>query len=325
MKRRAFLGVMGSAVAAWPLAARAQQTAMPVIGFLRSAPLAASAHLITAFRQGLKEVGYVEGQNVVIEYRSVEDQSDRLPALIAGLMRRRPAVIVGDTPSILEARAANTTVPMVFASGSDPVRDGVVASLNRPGGNVTGVVFFNAVLGAKRVELLRQLVPGAATFAMLVNPNTANTEAERRDAQAAAQSIGRHLIIVDASSERDIDTAFATFAQARIGALLVGSGAFLNAHRERLVALAASHAIPAIYAQREVAVAGGLMSYGASITDAYRQAGIYVGRILKGENPANLPVVQSTKFEFVINLKTAKALGLEFHPQLLATADEVIE
>jgi ABC-type uncharacterized transport system substrate-binding protein len=270
-------------------------------------------------------VGYVEGQNFVIEYRSVEDQGDRLPALIAGLMRRRPAVIVGDTPSILEARAANTTVPMVFASGSDPVRDGVVASLNRPGGNVTGVVFFNAVLGAKRVELLRQLVPGAATFAMLVNPNTANTEAERRDAQAAAQSIGKHLIIVDASSERDIDTAFATFAQARVGALLVGSGAFLNAYRERLVALAARHAIPAIYAQREVAVAGGLMSYGASITDAYRQAGIYVGRILKGENPANLPVVQSTKFEFVINLKTAKALGLEFHPQLLATADEVIE
>jgi putative ABC transport system substrate-binding protein len=298
---------------------------MPVIGFLRGAPLVPSAHLVTAFRQGLKEAGYVEGQNVVIEYRSVEDQGDRLPALVAALMRRRPTVIVGDIASVLEARAATSTVPMVFATGSDPVRDGVVASLNRPGGNVTGVVFFNAVLGAKRLELLRQLVPGAATFALLVNPNTANTEAERRDALAAAQSIGKQLIIVDASTERDIDTAFATFAQARVGALLVGSGGFLNAHRERLVALAARHAIPAIYAQREAAMAGGLMSYGASITDAYRQAGVYVARILKGENPANLPVVQSTKFEFVINLRTAKALGLEFHPQLLATADEVIE
>jgi putative ABC transport system substrate-binding protein len=298
---------------------------MPVVGFLRSTSPADSTHLVTAFRQGLKEAGYVEGQNIVIEYRSVEDQGDRLPALVAALMRRRPTVIVGDIASVLEARAATSTVPMVFATGSDPVRDGVVASLNRPGGNVTGVVFFNAVLGAKRLELLRQLVPGAATFAMLVNPSTANTEAERSDALAAAQSIGKQLIIVDASSERDIETAFATFAQARVGALLVGSGAYLNAHRERLVALAARHAIPAIYAQREVAVAGGLMSYGASITDAYRQAGIYVGRILKGESPANLPVVQSTKFEFVTNLKTAKALGLEFHPQLLATADEVIE
>jgi putative ABC transport system substrate-binding protein len=325
MNRREFITFLGAAATAGPLAAHAQQPAMPVIGFLRGAPLVPSAHLVTAFRQGLKEAGYVEGQNVVIEYRSVEDQGDRLPALVAALMRRRPTVIVGDIASVLEARAATSTVPMVFATGSDPVRDGVVASLNRPGGNVTGVVFFNAVLGAKRLELLRQLVPGAATFALLVNPNTANTEAERRDALAAAQSIGKQLIIVDASTERDIDTAFATFAQARVGALLVGSGGFLNAHRERLVALAARHAIPAIYAQREAAMAGGLMSYGASITDAYRQAGVYVARILKGENPANLPVVQSTKFEFVINLKTAKALGLEFHPQLLATADEVIE
>jgi putative ABC transport system substrate-binding protein len=325
VKRREFITFLGAAAMAGPLAARAQQPAMPVIGFLRGAPLVPSAHLVTAFRQGLTEAGYVEGQNIVIEYRSVEDQGDRLPALVAALMRRRPTVIVGDIASVLEARAATSTVPMVFATGSDPVRDGVVASLNRPGGNVTGVVFFNAVLGAKRLELLRQLVPGAATFALLVNPNTANTEAERRDALAAAQSIGKQLIIVDASTERDIDIAFATFAQARVGALLVGSGGFLNAHRERLVALAARHAIPAIYAQREAAMAGGLMSYGASITDAYRQAGVYVARILKGENPANLPVVQSTKFEFVINLKTAKALGLEFHPQLLATADEVIE
>jgi putative ABC transport system substrate-binding protein len=323
MNRRAFTRLLGGAALALPLAARAQQ-AMPVVGFIRTTSLASSTHLVTAFRQGLKEAGFVEGQNVAVEYRSAEDQADRLPALVADLIRRPVAVIVGELPSALAAKATTTTVPIVFATGADPVRAGLVASLNRPGGNVTGVVFFNAVLGSKRLELLRQLVPKATTIAMLVNPNI-YTEGERSDVQAAALAIGQQLIVIDASSDRDIETAFATFIERRVGALLVGSGGFLNTRREWLVALAARHGLPAMYAQREAAVAGGLMSYGASITDAYREVGVYSGRILKGGKPADLPVIQSSKFEFVINLKTAKALGLVFHPQLLATADEVIE
>jgi putative ABC transport system substrate-binding protein len=323
MRRREFVAGLGAA--AWPLQAHAQQPAMPVIGFLRSTSLANATNLVTAFRQGLKEAGFLEGQNVAIEFRSAEDHNDRLPALVADFIRRQVNVIVGDTPSALAAKAYTATIPILFATGADPVRDTLVASLNRPSGNVTGVVFFNAVLAAKRLELLRQLVPRATTIAMLVNPDSAHTEAEGRDAEAAAQAIGQKFVILNVSSSHDIEPAFASAVQRGVGALLVGSGGFTNSHREQIVALATRHALPTMYPLRESVLAGGLISYGASITDAYRQVGIYAGRILKGEKPANLPVVQSTKFEFVINLKTAKALGLEFHPQLLATADEVIE
>jgi putative ABC transport system substrate-binding protein len=325
MRRRAFIRLLGGAAAAWPLAARAQQPAMPVIGFLRSATLADVPHWVTAFRQGLKEGGFVEGQNVAIEYRSADNQPDRLPALVTDLIRQSVAVIVANGPAAQEAKAATTTVPIVFAIGSDPVRDGLVASLNRPGGNVTGVVFFSGVVATKRLELLRQAVPRATIIAVLVNPNTPVTEAERTDVQAAAQAFGQQLVIFDVSSERDIETAFATFVQHGARALFVGTGGFLHSKRERIVALADRYALPTSYSQREGVVAGGLMSYGTSITDAYRQVGIYVARILKGERPADLPVIQSTKFEFVLNLRAAKTLGLDVPDKLLALADEVIE
>jgi ABC-type uncharacterized transport system substrate-binding protein len=325
MRRREFIAFVGSTAAVWPLVASAQQPTMPVIGFLRSVSLADAANLVTAFRQGLKESGYVEGQNVAIELRSAEGHLDRLPALVADLISRPVAMIVGNLNAALAAKAATTTIPIIFGTGSDPVRDGLVASINRPGGNITGVMFLVTELGAKRLDLLRQLVPKATLIAMLVNPGSVDTEAERRDVQAAAQRLGQQLIILDASSDRDIETSFATFVQRGAGALIVGAGAFLFSNRERLVALAARHALPAIYADPEDAVAGALMSYGPSIVDAYRQIGIYAGRILKGEKPADLPVVQSTKFDLVINLRTAKALGLTVPPTLLATADEVIE
>ena len=321
--RRKFLATLGGA-AVWPLVARAQQPAMPVVGFLRTT-LTDVPHYVTAFRQGLKEAGFVEGHNVAIVFRSTDNHPDRLAALVADLIRQPVDVIVGNSDAALAAKATTTTVPIVFASGGDPVRDGLVASLNRPGGNVTGLVFFSGVLGAKRLELLRQLVPQASTIAVLVNPNTLINEAERRDIQAAAQAIGQRLIIFDVSGERDIETAFAKIVQHGAGALLVGTGGFLNSRREQLVALADRFGLPASYSQREGVVAGGLMSYGTSIIDAYRQVGIYVGRILKGEKPADLPVIQSTKFDLVINLKTAKLLGLNVPPTLLAIADEVIE
>jgi len=324
VNRREFITLIGGA-AAWPLAAQAQQPTTPVIGFLNSGTTAANTHNVTAFQQGLKDAGFVEGQNVAIEFRWAENQYDRLPALAADLIQRPVAVIVANTLSALRAKAATTTIPIVFTTGSDPVRDGLVASLNRPGGNVTGVVFIVSELGAKRLELLRQLVPKAATTAMLVNPDTHETEAERSEVQAAAQALGRQLIIFDVRSGRDIETAFATLVARKADALLVGTGTFLFNNREAVIALAARYAVPTIYTSRESVMAGGLVSYSSSINDAYRQAGLYVARILKGERPADLPVMQSTKFEFVLNLKTAKSLGLEVPDRMLVAADEVIE
>jgi ABC-type uncharacterized transport system substrate-binding protein len=326
LKRRQFITLLGGAAVAWPLAVRAQHSTMPVIGFLRSTSFGDAAHLVAAFGQGLKEAGFIEGQNVAIEYRSAEDQADRLPMLVADFVRRQVALIVGNTASAHAAKAATTTVPIVFATGGDPVRDGLVASLSRPGGNVTGVSFFNSVLGAKRLELLDQLVSKATLIAAMgENPISPDTEAERRDLLAAAQSMAKQLILLDVSSDFEIETTFTTLIQRGAGALHVGTGAFMYSHRELIIALAARHRVPAIYNWREAVVGGGLMSYAPSITDAYRQAGIYAGRILKGEKPAELPVQLPTKFELVINLKTAKALGTRIPDKLLALADEVIE
>jgi putative ABC transport system substrate-binding protein len=279
---------------------------------------------MTAFRQGLKEAGFVEGQDLAIEYRSAEDQTT-VPLLVADLLRRQVALIVGNTPSALAAKAATATVPIVFATGGDPVRDGLVASLNRPGGNVTGISFISVELGAKRLGLLRELLPGAAPIAVLVDPKYPLTERFVSELRAAALAVGQQLIVLDVSSDREIETAFTTLVQRGAGALVGGTGGLLLSQRERVVALAARHRIPAIYYFREAVAAGGLMSYAPSITDAYRQAGIYAGRILKGEKPGDLPVMLPTKFEFVINLKTAKTLGLEVPDKLLALVDEVIE
>jgi putative ABC transport system substrate-binding protein len=327
MRRREFITLLGGAAATWPLVAHTQQPPMPVIGFLNAASPGPWASFVAAFRNGLKESGYVEGQSVVIEYRWAEGKYDKLPELAADLVHRGVSVIAatGGSVSVLSAKAATTTIPIVFSTGIDPVRLGLVASFNRPGGNLTGVMLIVSELGGKLLGLLREMVPTATLIAVLLNPNSPTTEVELNYIQQAARDIKQEIHILHARDEREIDAAFATMIQLGARALLVGTDPFFNSRRDQLVALAARHRIPAIYEEREYAAAGGLMSYGTSFAEGYRQVGLYTGRILKGEKAADLPVVQAVKFEFVINLKTAKALGLDVPLQLQQRADEVIE
>jgi putative ABC transport system substrate-binding protein len=328
MRRRAFMALLAGAAVACPLAARAQQSAMPVIGYLQTGAPGVSAHQVAAFRQGLSEGGYVEGRNVTIEYRFAEGQYDRLPAMAADLVRRRVAVIaaVGGGRPALAAKGATSTIPIVFVSGdTDPVQAGFVPSLSHPGGNVTGVSSLLGALTTKRIGLLHELIPKATAVGMLTNPNTLSVATQIEDAQKAARTIGVAFHVLNASNEHDLDTVFATISQRRIGALLVSADAFFGNHRVRIVRLAERHAIPAAYYRREFVEAGGLMSYATPLADMFRQAGLYAGKILDGARPADLPVVQPTKFELVINRKTATSLGLEVPLSLLALADEVIE
>jgi putative tryptophan/tyrosine transport system substrate-binding protein len=325
VRRRTFIAGLGCA-AAWPVMARAQQPAMPVVGFLSAQSADDSKFLTVPVLQGLKETGYVEGQNVAVEYRWAENQYDRLPALAADLVRRRVAVIVTNgAPAARPAKAATTTIPIVFATAGDPVALGLVASLNRPGANLTGITILSAELAPKQLQLLRELLPNAARFGVLVDPTSPPAQSVITDLQAAARTLGLQLVVVNARTDSDLEPAFASFSQQRVGAVLLGTGTLFTRRTEQLAALAARHALPTIYEYREYALAGGLMSYGSSIGYEYHQVGIYTGRILKGDKPADLPVQQVTKIEMVINMKTAKTLGLTIPETLLATADEVIE
>jgi putative tryptophan/tyrosine transport system substrate-binding protein len=327
LRRRQVITLLGGAAAAWPLAARAQQSAMPVIGFLSGRSPGESESVEAAFRQGLKESGYAEGQNVHIAFRWAEGRYDRLPALVASLVDIRVAVIAaaGGQAVPLAAKAATSTIPIVFVSGEDPVKHGLVASLNRPGGSATGVSMFLSEMEAKRLALLHELVPTATMIGVIVNPSSPSIDTQLREINSAARALGRQIQIVNATNERELDAAFASLAQSKAGALLIASNAYFTSRRDQIVALAAQRAIPAIYDQREFPMAGGLVSYGTNLSDSYRLMGVYTGKILKGEKPTDLPVQQSTKFELVINLKTAKALGLDVPPALSARADEVIE
>jgi putative tryptophan/tyrosine transport system substrate-binding protein len=336
LRRRQFITLLGGAAATWPLSARAQHSGMPVIGWLNSASPAAFGHVISAFRQGLGEAGYVEHRNVGIEYRWAEGQVDQLPTLARDLVRAQVAAIcAGSPPAAVAAKAATTTIPVVFTSGEDPIKLGLVASYNRPGGNVTGVALLIDVLSSKRLGLLREIVPSATLVAVLLNPGWPTFETQLNDVEDAARGIGQQIHVLRANTEGEIDAAFNTAKEARAAfntakearasAMMVGPSTFFTVRRDQIVGLAARNALPTIYGQREFIAAGGLMSYATSLADAYRQAGIYTGKILAGARPADLPVVQSAKFELVINLKTAKALGLQIPDKLLALADEVIE
>jgi putative tryptophan/tyrosine transport system substrate-binding protein len=327
MRRREFIALLGGAATAWPFTARAQQAMMPVIGFLSSLAPSDLTHVMPAFQQGLDRAGFVEGRNVAIEYRWAEGDYQRLPALAADLVNRKVAVIaaISGTPAALAAKAATTTIPIVFAIGGDPVAPGLVSSLSRPGGNITGVSFFNAPVVSKRLDLARELAPNGSTIAVLINPNNPPSAAEGAAVQASATAVGQALLIVTASTQNQIDDAFAAIKQQGVGALLVSPDPLFFSERVKLVVLMARHALPTIFADREQAEAGGLISYGSSRTDAYRQAGDYVGRIVRGEKPGELPVVLPTKFHLVINLKTAKSLGIDVPATVLARADEVIE